>query len=129
MRNDEQEIRQLVDTWLSASKSGDVDTILSLMSDDAVFLVPARPAMRKEDFAAAARPGPDSPRFEGTCKIQEIRILGEWAFMWAWLTVVTIPPGGGQSKIREGHTLTILKKQNERWVIARDANMLAPVPA
>jgi len=28
---------------------------------------------------------------------------------------------------RAGHTLTILKKQNGNWVLARDANMLAPV--
>ena len=28
---------------------------------------------------------------------------------------------------RAGHTLSILKKQNGKWVLARDANMLSPV--
>jgi hypothetical protein len=28
---------------------------------------------------------------------------------------------------RAGHTLSILMKQDGRWVLARDANMLAPV--
>ena len=36
------------------------------------------------------------------------------------------PPNGAQSVKRAGHTLSILKKQNGRWVIARDANLLAP---
>jgi hypothetical protein len=29
---------------------------------------------------------------------------------------------------RAGHTLSILKKESGRWVLVRDANMLAPVP-
>jgi uncharacterized protein (TIGR02246 family) len=51
MQNDEQEIRQLVSTWMAASKAGDVETVLSLMADDVVFLVPGQPVMRKADFA------------------------------------------------------------------------------
>lgn len=130
MQNDEQEIRQLVSTWVAASKAGDVETVLSLMSDDVVFLVPGQPVMRKPDFAAAARAqsGQEAPQFDGTSEIQEIKILGDWAFMWTKLTVVVTPPGGAQSITRAGHTLSILKKQSGRWVLARDANMLAPVP-
>ena len=130
MQSDEQEIRQLVSTWMTASKAGDVDTILSLMADDAVFLVPGQPVMRKTDFAVAARAqsGQGAPQFDGRSEIQEIRILGDWAFMWTKLTVVVTPPGGTQSMTRAGHTLSILKKQNGKWVLARDANMLAPLP-
>ncbi|MFL6197821.1 MAG: YybH family protein, partial [Thermoanaerobaculia bacterium] len=55
MQTDEQEIRQLVSTWMEATKAGDVDTVLSLMAEDVVFLVPGQPVMRKAGFAAAAR--------------------------------------------------------------------------
>jgi uncharacterized protein (TIGR02246 family) len=129
MQSDEQQIRQLVSTWMAASKTGDVETVLSLMADDAVFLVPGRPVMRKPDFAAAARAqsGRDAPRFDGSSEIQEIRILGDWAFMWTRLTVVMTPPDGAPSRTRAGHTLTILKKQGGKWLLARDANLLAPV--
>jgi uncharacterized protein (TIGR02246 family) len=129
MPSDEQEIRQLVSTWMEASKAGDVEKVLSLMADDAVFLVPGQPVMRKADFAAAARAqsGPNAPQFDGSSEIQEIKVLGDWAFMWTKLTVAVIPPGGAQSITRAGHTLTILMKQNGRWVLARDANLLAPV--
>ena len=130
MENDEQEIRQLVATWMSATKAGDVETVLSLMSDDVVFLVPGQAVMRKADFTAAAqgKPGQEAPQFDGKSEIQEIKVLGDWAFMWTKLTVVVTPPGGGQSMTRAGYTLSILKKQDGKWVLARDANMLAPVP-
>ena len=128
MQNDEQEIRELVSQWMAASKAGDVDTVLSLMADDVVFLVPGRPVMRKADFASKARAqsGQDAPQIDGSSEIQEIKVLGEWAFMWTRLTVVMTPPNGTEPVRRAGHTLTILKKQNGRWVIARDANLLAP---
>lgn len=129
MGNDEQEIRQLVSTWMSATKAGDVEKVLSLMADDAVLLVPGKPPMGKGDFAAAARAqsGADGPKFDGSSEIQELKILGDWAFMWQELTVVTTPPNGAPPITRAGHTLTILKKQNGKWMLARDANMLAVV--
>jgi uncharacterized protein (TIGR02246 family) len=130
MHNDEEEIRQLVSTWMTATKEGDIDTVLSLMADDVVFLVPGRPIMRKSDFAAAARAqsGENAPQFDGSSDIQEIKVLGEWAFMWTKLTVTVIPSPGTQSVKRAGYTLSILHKQAGRWVLARDANMLTPVP-
>ena len=129
MSNDEQEIRQLVATWMAASKAGDVEKVLALMSDDVVFLVPGQPVMRKSDFAAAARAqaGAGAPQFDGSSEIQEIKVLGEWAFMWTKLTVVVTAPQSAGSMTRAGHTLSVLKKQDGRWVLARDANMLAPV--
>ena len=53
--------------------------------------------------------------------------MGDWAFMWTKLKVVVTPPDGAPSMTRAGHTLSILKKQGGKWVLARDANMLAPV--
>ncbi len=130
MPTDEQEIRQLVATWMTASKAGDVETVLALMSDDVVFLVPGRPAMNKADFAAAskAQSGQDAPQIDGTSEIQELQILGDWAFIQTKLTVVVTPPNGAPPVTRAGQTLTILRKQNGKWVLARDANLLAPVP-
>ncbi len=46
MDRDEQEIRQLVVTWMAATKAGDIDTVLSLMAEDVVFLVPGQAPMR-----------------------------------------------------------------------------------
>lgn len=130
MQSDEQEIRQLVATWMTATKAGDIKTVLSLMAEDVVFLLPGQPPMiGKSAFAAAvgAQRDQERPKFDGTSEIQEIKVVGEWAFMWAKLSVLVTPPGGGPSMARAGHTLSILKKQNGKWVLARDANMLSPV--
>lgn len=128
MKSDEDEIRELVTTWMTASKAGDVETVLSLMTDDVVFLVPGRAPMRKEDFASAGRAqaGPSAPKFDGTSEIQEIKVLGDWAFMWTRLKVVGIPADGSPPIEREGHTLTVLKREKGKWLLARDANLLAP---
>lgn|SRR5262249_37248899 len=129
MQNDEDQIRQLVSAWHAATKAGDVETVLSLMVDDVVFLVPGRPPMRKAEFAAALKPQPGkpAPKFDGTSVIKEIQVNGEWAFMLTELSVVVTPPDGGQPIERAGHTLTVLKKVNGKWLLARDANLLAPV--
>lgn len=130
MQQDEHEIRQLVTTWMESTRAGDMDTVLSLMTDDVVFLVTGRPPMiGKAAYVEAAQvqSGQEPPQFDGSSEIQEIRVLGDWAFMWTKLTVVVTPPGGAPAMTRAGHTLTVLRKQNGKWLLARDANMLVPV--
>lgn len=131
MSPEEREIRQLVATWMEATKAGDIDTVLNLMAEDVVFLRPGfAPMIGKASFAAAARPQPGQPmpQFEGASEIQEVQVCGDWAFMWAKLSVTAKMPGA-ETVRRAGHTLSVLRKQNGKWVLARDANLLAPVAA
>jgi uncharacterized protein (TIGR02246 family) len=127
MNSDEQEIRQLVETWMSATKAGDTAKVLSLMADDVVFLRPGHePMVGKAAFTATTQPqsGQSPPKFDGTSEIQELKIVGDWAFMWTRLKVVATMPDG-TTNTRTGHTLSILQKRNDKWLLARDANMLA----
>ena len=39
MNEDERAIRELVDTWMTASKAGDTETVLYLMTDDVEALI------------------------------------------------------------------------------------------
>jgi uncharacterized protein (TIGR02246 family) len=128
MSTDEAQIRELVTTWMVATKAGDIATVLSLMTEDVVFLMPGRPAMRKADFAAQARAQTTAtaPTFEGTSSIQEIQVCGDWAFIWTQLQVVVTSPGG-TPVTRAGPTLTVLRKDGGKWRLARDANMLSVV--
>ncbi len=129
MKTDEEQIRELVATWMTATKAGDVDTVLDMTADDVVFLVSGRPPMFKDEFAAGmrAQAGKTAPQFDGKSEIQEIKVLGDWAFMWTKLSVIATPPDGSPPMERAGHTLTILHKESNRWRLARDANLLAPV--
>jgi uncharacterized protein (TIGR02246 family) len=42
MTDDERAIQELVATWMRASERGDVNTVLSLMADDVIFMAGAR---------------------------------------------------------------------------------------
>jgi uncharacterized protein (TIGR02246 family) len=131
MKSDEDQIRELVATWMEATRRGDVQTILGLMTQDVVFLVPGRPPMRKSDFAVAAQAqaSGSAPTFDGHSEIQEIQVCGDWAFLWSRLRVVATPPDGSAKTERSGHTLTVLRKQGPKWLLARDANLLGPPQA
>lgn len=128
MQNDEQAIRQLIATWLSATKAGDTEKVLSLMADDVVFLVPGQPPMRGKSAFAAAQGSMSQFNIEASSEIQEIKVFGEWAYSWTQLTVIVTPRQGGAAVKRSGHTLSILQKRAGAWVLFRDANMLAVVP-
>ena len=130
MTSDEKQIRELIASWMSATQDGDVEKVLSLMTDDVVFLVTGMPPFGKQKFAETmqpASPAAPRPRFEAHSDIQEITVLGDWAYVWTRLTVEVTPPGGGQTTKRAGNTLSVLRKRAGRWLLARDANMLAPV--
>ena len=129
MTRDETEIRQLITTCMDATRAGDVDTVLGLMADDVVFLLPGRGPMGKAEFASMSRAasGAGAPTIAGHSEIQEITVSGEWAFMWTQLRVTVTPPNGAAAMERAGHTLTVLRKENGKWLLARDANLLTPV--
>ena len=123
MSPDEQAIRDLVAKWMDASRAGDAKTVLSLMTDDVVFMVPGHAPFGKEAFEAASA-GNASASIEGTSEILELQVLGEWAYMRSRLHVKMTPPNGNMIE-RAGHTLTIFRKQPDgRWLLARDANLL-----
>ena len=125
MSEDEKAIRELVAAWMEASRTGDTDTILSLMADDVVFMVPSREPFGKDEFAAASR-GMTGVRIEGASDIQEIEVFGDWAYLRNRLTITMTPAGGEAMLRRSGYTLSILRKEKDgRWLLVRDANLLA----
>jgi uncharacterized protein (TIGR02246 family) len=123
--NDEHAIRQLVDTFLAASQKDDLETVLSLLADDVIFMVPGREPFGKKEFAVQNEQNKGTLK-EATSDIQEIKVLGDWAWMRNHLDITVKPPNGKVMR-RSGYVLTILKKKSDgRWVISRDANLLTP---
>jgi uncharacterized protein (TIGR02246 family) len=126
MTDDERAIRDLVATWMSASKAGDTETVLSRIADDAMFMVVGQEPFGKEAFRSASQGNKDL-RIEGTSDIREIEVLGDWAYLRNYLTVTVTPPGGEPAR-RAGYTLTILRKTPAgKWLLARDANLMTKV--
>ena len=126
--SDEQEIRDLIRTWLRLSAEGDINQILPLMTEDVVFLVAGQPPMRgREAFAASFAGWQGKFSLETDCEIQEIQVSGNSAYSWTRLSVTMTPVDGGPANRRSGNTLTVWRKSAEdNWQIFRDANLLAP---
>jgi uncharacterized protein (TIGR02246 family) len=124
MTEDEQAIRELVSTWMKASEAGDANTVLSLMADDVIFMVPGREPFGKEEFRATSE-GMKNVRLAGTSDIREIKVLGDWAYIRNYIEITVMPPHGTPMQ-RRGYTLSILRKQSDgKWVLWRDANLVA----
>lgn len=125
MTADERAIRMLISTWLSASRSGDTEKVLTLMSDDVLFLTAGHPPMRGKAAFAESQQALAGASIDATGDVQEIRTFGEWGYAWTNLTV-TVTPRSGAPIARTGPTLTVFRKEHDVWVLFRDANMLAP---
>lgn len=123
MNEDEKAVRALVDTWMSASKAGDIEAVLGLMADDVIFMTPGRKPFGKAEFAEQSR-GMKDVRIEGTSEIRELEIHGDWAWLRNFIEIEVTPPNGEPMR-RAGWTLTILRKEADgKWRLARDANLV-----
>ena len=119
MTGDEKAIRKVVETWIAASKVGDAATVLGLMTDDVVFMVPGREPFGKQAFAAASK-----VKMDGSSEIVELRVLGDWAFIRNHIDITMTSPGADAIN-QSGYTLTLLRKEADgQWRLARDANLL-----
>ena len=131
MHDDQQAIRMLFADWHAATANGDVAGVLKLMAEDVVFLVAGQPPMKgRAAFAEAFQRVLPHQHVTPSGVIEELEIVGDFAYCRSYLTVRMTPTQGGETKELSGYTLTILRKQLDgRWVLARDANMLTSKPA
>src|ERR1700694_4280609 len=125
MSTDEQAIRDLINLWHRATAAGDVETILGLMTDDVVFLVPGQPPMEgRGSFEHGLRAVLVHNRIVSTGEVQEVEVSGNLAYCWTKLTVKVVPLSDGNEMIRAGNALSVFRKQsNGAWALTRDANL------
>jgi uncharacterized protein (TIGR02246 family) len=126
MHPDEQAIRELIERWARATAAGDIAELMTMMTEDVVFLTPGQGPMRRDDFTAGFLAAIEHVRIEAQSQLQEVEVVQDLAYAWNYLDVCVTPRAGGTPKRRSGYTLTILRKLGGAWVIARDANLLAP---
>jgi uncharacterized protein (TIGR02246 family) len=123
MTDDERQIRELVETWMVATKAGDLPSVLALMADDMMFMTPGRPPFGKKEFAA------DSEQMrgmtmDGHCDVLEVEVFGNRAYVRNHIQITLTKPGEPPMRL-SGYTLGILRKEADgRWRLARDANLV-----
>lgn len=124
MVDDERAIRELVKTWMEASRAGDTAAVLDLMTDDVMFIVPGCEPFGKEEFRALSDSLADIS-MDGRAEIREIEVIGDRAWIRNHIDL-TITAPGGEALRRSGYTLTILRKDvGGRWRLFRDANLVS----
>src|SRR5512138_1726821 len=115
--SDEQAIRDLLTSWHDATRAGDIDTILDLMSDDVVFLVAGQQPMRgRNGFETGLRALLSTHRIESSGDVQEIGVEGDMAYCWSRLSVRVTPLDGGDTQHRAGDVLSIFRRHADgKW--------------
>jgi uncharacterized protein (TIGR02246 family) len=125
MTDDARQIRELVDSWIAASKAHDLTALMDMMTDDVIFMTPGRPPFGKAEFAA------DSERMKGAAldaraDVQEIEVFGRWAYIRNHIRAELTFTGQAPRRM-SGYAMTVLCKDADgRWRIARDANLVMP---
>ncbi len=126
MTTDEQAIRAVVDQWLRASAASDVNTMLKLLADDMVFIVPGQPPFGKKEFKASWDGPMRGARVAADAQVEEVLISGDFGVTRTRLAVA-ITTATGKASRAKGYALTLFRKHSDgRWLFARDANLLTP---
>ncbi|HEX3530135.1 MAG TPA: SgcJ/EcaC family oxidoreductase [Thermoanaerobaculia bacterium] len=131
MPTDEQAIRDLFAAWKQATLAKDVETLLTFVTDDVIFLAPGQPPIRgKAAMEALYRQVLGLYRFEQDWVFEEIQAFGDWGFCWGRDSSTMTPLDGGPAVKASGMGLSILSKQPDgTWLVARGINNMTRQPA
>jgi uncharacterized protein (TIGR02246 family) len=124
MSRDEEGIRALYAAWQEASGKKDVERLLEFVTEDAVFLAPGQAPIRGKDAVRAVFTAVLARfQMEQAFVIEEIQVLGDWAFCWGVDSSVMRPLDGGEPVRARGMGLSLLRKGDDgAWRFARGIN-------
>ena len=126
MPAEEEAISEVIANWAKASADGDIPNLLTLMSEDVVFLTPGKEPMLLKDFVEGTTKMRETHRLGVVPDIKDIKVSGDLAYAWSHLSVTRIPlQEGAPVAVRSGYAMSVFHKQaNGKWVLIRDANLM-----
>ena len=128
---DRKAILALVESWHRATRAKDVHAILELVADDVVFLPSSLPPIKgKTEVEKMYRAFfPIYREIKQEAAIEELRVAGDWAFMWG-TDELRLTPESGETEIHmKGKGLSILKRQADgSWRFWRGINNMTQKP-
>jgi uncharacterized protein (TIGR02246 family) len=130
--DDEQAIRKLTEDWLAAIRAKDIPGLAGMVTDDAVFLPSGLPPIRGKQAVETMYRSffPQFSSVEQTVSIEELEVVGDWAYAWGTEKFTLVPQAGGPPIEMQGKGMSILKRQpNGSWKFARGINNSLPKPA
>ena len=129
---DIQAIKEIEAKWAAATNSGDIESIMSLLTDDAIFMFTNEPIVKgKEAVRNHALADFEEYAYENSkAMVVEVRLAGDWAYArGTWSGTVT-PKAGGESIQFIGKWIEIFERQPDgSWKVSRNMyNSDLPVP-
>jgi uncharacterized protein (TIGR02246 family) len=127
--DDVRAIRELTEAWIAAVRAKDLERLLSMITDDAVFLSASLGPIRGKDMVAALyRESFAKYDIDQTSVFEEIEVTGDWAYAWGTDVLTLTPRDGGAQVRRRGYGLSILQRQADgSWRYRRGINNMAQV--
>ena len=128
MKSDEQKIHEVHSIWIDAVNCGDLVRLLTLMTEDVVFLNPGQAPFGRDGFSAAFSTAHQKVQLRCISELEEVVVVGEVAYTRSRDALSVTPQSGGETTQLAGHRLTVYRKQPAgHWLLARDAHTLSPV--
>jgi ketosteroid isomerase-like protein len=129
-QQEKQLIESVIDAEIEAMADDDVERLLPLLSQDALFLPPDLPSIGGEELHAWLR------EFLGEWRIEwlafnhnETVVVGDLAFHRFSFSWRLEPKSGGQLQVSHGKGLHILRRSADGgWTIAREIRNGRPTP-
>ena len=122
---DERKVREVHSTWIDAVNAGNLARVLTLMTDDVVFLNPGQAPFGRAQFSANFSTAHQQVRIRCISELEEVVVVGEVAYTRSRDALSVTPRAGGEATQLAGHRITIYRKQPVgRWLLARDAHTL-----
>ena len=127
MRTDEREIHDVHSKWIDAVNAGDLARLLTLMTDDVVFLNPGQAPFGRDGFSLAFSAAHQQAVVRCISELEEVVVVGEVAYTRSQDALSVTRRGGGEATQLAGYRITIYRRQPDgRWLLARDAHTLSP---
>lgn len=114
-------IKKLAKDWSTGWNRSDIETLLSLYTNDPILIPQGQPAViGKKAIRARYKSFFKEFTVKGKGKIVEVAVSGDLGYFWSSYTLTATPKAGGDQIKGEGRSVFIVKRHDDNsWKIAR----------
>ena len=120
---DIQAINTVAELWDEADAAGDVDALMSLVTDDFIRMEPNKPAIVGKEAFRESLQQPSNDEYslqDAKDVIEEIRLAGDWAYVrGSWSGTVVLKAGGDPIHVTSKWMDIRERQKDGSWKISR----------
>ena len=123
LKTEQEAIKHFVEQMVSMFNKGDVEGLLTIMTENAVIMPPNEPKISGKEAIGSWTKSFFDPfeNYHLSCSLEEVQVAGTWAFILGHFTLTLTPKGGGEVIDETSKFIDILEQQpNGDWKLARE---------